>query len=986
MVVIRDTGLFLAAVGLILLVLVLAAALLDYRTPLRALGLVLVIPPGLVFTMHLVLSLRRMRDDRGLARLLGLRFPELRSDLLSTVELGRQVDDPGCRFSRALYQALAAQTWRRLGRLTVRSLVPPALLQPTATMLTLTLLAWATVAASIPHHFQVGAVRLLSAGFQANGEIAPTLLVGDLTLTFRYPVHINRPTRVVQSSTGHITAPCGTRIVIEAVTLAPITEPAALLVRQRDGTHGARQALSLSGQKLRGEITVTGDGSYRFQVHTPDGRLLQDPVVRRIHIEPDAPPRITLYGPKNDLAVTAQHRLELGFAAEDDHGLTRIDLVHHVGSGKPHRAPLWRQGKTRRRSAAGKYEWDLAGIDLYPGARVSYFLEAVDNDTVSGPKLGRSATLYFKIYSADEKHQETMRQQQALVEQAIRLLADRLLLYEQEPATSKGLRLTKQVETNRSHGGLVDGLRELRNRMRQDSLVSRSLLRSVSRMHQRMDLLVSGENSSLRNAEAARRRHPDRPVTLDGPRDHNARLVTEMERDVLLLANLLDEQRLQNAMSLGRDLAQARKRLAELLQRYRKSRSEELRQQLLRQIQHMQSQVAELMSRMARMGASLPDEYINAEAMRDMNLGRELSKLAQQIQSGKLDQIDEAMRALDQKLAQLDSMLAGNLSQFRRGRMSARERAYAAMLDRLRGLESEQRQIAQRTHRVIRRYHQRATLLMKHKINPFVRRELTKLTKLRKRVSEIDAAMLAAYDQEQLERIKQRVRDLQGMLDQGDLDEGLRMALRTRNGLQVLQDDLAEEMEGQPPRRRAQTGRSQHKTRSARKLADEIVADLRDIFPDPRTLLDRDDRRDLAQQQQQQRQLRRKVQQLGSPPDREGRLPFGSELPLALKESAQLMGKATDKLRGLRPQEAFGSQEAAADRLARLRRQVEESRQPQQWGQSGPSVLRERIHIPGADAFRPPREFRQDILDAMKERPPRDYRRQVQRYYEELVR
>ena len=44
--------------------------------------------------------------------------------------------------------------------------------------------------------------------------------------------------------------------------------------------------------------------------------------------------------------------------------------------------------------------------------------------------------------------------------------------------------------------------------------------------------------------------------------------------------------------------------------------------------------------------------------------------------------------------------------------------------------------------------------------------------------------------EEQLERIKQRIRDLKGMLDQGDLKEALRMAQRTRNGLQVLQDDL----------------------------------------------------------------------------------------------------------------------------------------------------------------------------------------------------
>jgi hypothetical protein len=346
------------------------------------------------------------------------------------------------------------------------------------------------------------------------------------------------------------------------------------------------------------------------------------------------------------------------------------------------------------------------------------------------------------------------------------------------------------------------------------------------------------------------------------------------------------------------------------------------------------------------------------------------------------------LHALDRKLGQLDSLLAGNLDQYRNSRMSARERAFSAMLDRLRGLESEQRRVAKRTKRVIRRYQRRATQMMKHRIAPFVRRELGKLQRLRKRVGEIDPAALPAYDQEQLERIRQRVRDLKGMLDQGDIDEALRMAMRTRNGLQVLQDDLAEEIEGQHPRRRGQIRRAQHKTRLAAKLAGELAADLRAIFPSPRTLLDGDDRRELRRLQADQRGLRRKLQQLEAQLDKESRHAalFGGEVPQAVKESAGLMGKASNKLASLQPQEAHGSQEAAADRLARLRQQMEEARQPRQWSQAGPSVLRERIHIPGADAFRPPKEFRKDILDAMKEKAPRAFRGQVKRYYEELVR
>ena len=46
----------------------------------------------------------------------------------------------------------------------------------------------------------------------------------------------------------------------------------------------------------------------------------------------------------------------------------------------------------------------------------------------------------------------------------------------------------------------------------------------------------------------------------------------------------------------------------------------------------------------------------------------------------------------------------------------------------------------------------------------------------------------------------------------------------------------------------------------------------------------------------------------------------------------------------------------------------------------------EAVKIPGADDYQGPREFRKDLLDAMKREAPKDYRDQVKRYYEELAR
>jgi Domain of unknown function (DUF4175) len=987
---VRDLGLLLSVSALLLLLFLILASAVDHLVSLRFLGGAMILIIGAGFMLHFVLALRRLGHEQVVAKIIGAKIPRLRSDLISTVELREGLDLGSQRFSSSLYQALVRQTWRRLRRVPITALVSTRALTPVAIVLSVCVLTWAAAAATMSDRVGRGATRLLAPSLGGGAEVAEKLLIGDVKLSYRYPKHMGRPDQLVQSSTGHITAPRGTRVDIKASSVVPITQ--ANLVLSWRGNTGApsRLRLKLKDQReLRGTLVVAGDGAYRFEAQTPGGRRVLNPPRHRITLEPDATPRVVLYGPKDGLEITAEHQLELGFTAEDDYGLRRVELVYQVASAPPQRVSLWRPKRGQRtRSASAKRDWNLQTIDLFPGADVSYWIEAQDNDSVSGPKTGRSKTLRFSVYSPEKNHQKTLSQQQRMVEQGLRILADRLLLFAAKPCLSPGLQVDKGQGIHRASGGLVDGLRELRNLMRKDKLVSKAQARTIGKMHQRLRALLNAEAGQLKVAIAAKRRQQIRASRLTPLRDHNRKLVAEMERDVLLLANTLDEQRLQSLMTLGRRLQQARKRLAKLIKRYRKTRDEKLRREIMRQIRRMQQEMTQLLAQIAKLNTSIPDEYLNKEALASFDLRQDLNKLSSMLKSGKLSELEAAMRALDRKLEQIQGLLAGNLQQFRQGRMSAQERAYSKMLDRLRGMENEQRAIARRTGQVIRRYHQRAAKLMKHRINPFVRRELKKLARLRKRVYEIDRANLAPYDQEQLSRIKQRIKDLKGMLDQGDLDEALRMAMRTRNGLQILQDDLAEELEGRYVRRhRGRKQKTSRRVQASRRLAEELVADLKGIFPHPRTLLDRKDRATLRQLQRRQQELRSKAAQLQAKLARKaGKGGPGAGLPQGLREAGSMMGQSREKLRKLQPQEAHGSQEGAADRLARLRKQAQASRQPQQWSRSGRSVMRRRVNIPGADAFRPPREFRQDLMEAMKEKAPESYQQQVKRYYKGLVR
>jgi hypothetical protein len=100
-----------------------------------------------------------------------------------------------------------------------------------------------------------------------------------------------------------------------------------------------------------------------------------------------------------------------------------------------------------------------------------------------------------------------------------------------------------------------------------------------------------------------------------------------------------------------------------------------------------------------------------------------------------------------------------------------------------------------------------------------------------------------------------------------------------------------------------------------------------------------------------------------------------------LKGAGQRMRQANDLLRKEDTKGAATAERDAADRLSKLRDSMQQDRQ---MGNSRRGS--DTVRIPGADESSAPRAWRQELLDAMKERAPERFRDEVRRYYEELVR
>jgi hypothetical protein len=125
---------------------------------------------------------------------------------------------------------------------------------------------------------------------------------------------------------------------------------------------------------------------------------------------------------------------------------------------------------------------------------------------------------------------------------------------------------------------------------------------------------------------------------------------------------------------------------------------------------------------------------------------------------------------------------------------------------------------------------------------------------------------------------------------------------------------------------------------------------------------------------------------------------FGEDAMEQMNQVSERMDGAAEKMEGRDPGRGHSEQRAALDQMAQLQQQMQQQRNKQKNGKGMPLPMfagrregwghnqsQDKVEIPDEDQFQAPKEFRKDLLDAMKQGAPDKYRDQVKRYYEELV-
>lgn len=175
-------------------------------------------------------------------------------------------------------------------------------------------------------------------------------------------------------------------------------------------------------RSIRGEFAVPKEGLTGFSVVLTNahGWTAKQNMVYRVELVADKPPVVELASPRSvRVPVVLGSRPTLTFSARDDFGLARVAVRYQIerpappGGGPapiqdgeialppPANASVYRQS----------YVWDLSAIRpvLVGGCTVQYWIEATDNNNVTGPSVGQSEKKTFAVLTEADFKAELLR-------------------------------------------------------------------------------------------------------------------------------------------------------------------------------------------------------------------------------------------------------------------------------------------------------------------------------------------------------------------------------------------------------------------------------------------------------------------------------------------------------------------------------------------------------------------------------------------------
>ena len=537
-------------------------------------------------------------------------------------------------------------------------------------------------------------------------RVADTPAAGNFELRYTYPAYSGLASRSVAGS-GEIEALRGTSAEITFSTSVEVAKAALVFGKNRIEVRPAGE------RRHRAVLYLDGETSYRIELEDPGGLTNGGGPEYAVRYLPDTAPAVEVSEPVGEIESEPRGTIAVRYRCADDYGISRLAFVARSAAGE-HR---WALPLTAgARNAGGDYDWDLAQLGAEPGEVVSGFVEAADNDTISGPKVSASAVIRVRIADPREKREQTQEAMEKLAEDLLQLLGEELDLQAryQELEEQAGDREKFPWKAAEEAAALQKSARESAARAeeraarlaesmdrdpgaREESILQAEMIQQgIAELRERQHAPMQEMAASLEPAGAT----PEEAKQKTGFLAAAAEQAARKAEDLALMAEAMKRERgMADAERGSQEMAGAEERLLESLEKLTPG-DRAAAEQVLKQLEQIEQALRDLAEALQKQNKELPEEFLNSDALKSLDLNEVLDELGQVrelLKKGDIAGARQAARNLAKKLADLRNRLRQAEDEVDEKSAQAFERLKGSTVPKMQGLAERQRALLDRT-------------------------------------------------------------------------------------------------------------------------------------------------------------------------------------------------------------------------------------------------------------------------------------------------
>jgi hypothetical protein len=241
--------------------------------------------------------------------------------------------------------------------------------------------------------------------------LAPPM-VTQLHVVQEYPAYTHLPN--VERQLGDLSILIGSKLHLDITSNNRIASGVVHWINPR-ATADAPLSVDGADAKHLTAVAMAPANTSGFVIHLRDldGLENKEPVVYRLDLQPDKEPSVRISFPvRKEELVTRVASMEIGFDASDDFGIAALAMKYRIDDGPEGSIPLAiHEGNGPLPTHLhNRYDWKVSQLSTsaatkptLEGSVIEYWLEAVDNNNVTGPGRGSSEHYSARVVSEAEK-------------------------------------------------------------------------------------------------------------------------------------------------------------------------------------------------------------------------------------------------------------------------------------------------------------------------------------------------------------------------------------------------------------------------------------------------------------------------------------------------------------------------------------------------------------------------------------------------------